>query len=49
MNDDFKKQIAEATPEQQKAILQQLSGTEVGQSYASSIAQSYWNENIKSR
>jgi len=48
MNDDFKKQIAEATPEQQKAILQQLSGTEVGQSYASSIAQSYWNENIKS-
>ena len=45
--DDIKKQIGEATPEQQKAILQQLSGTEVGQSYASNIAQSYWNENIK--
>lgn len=45
--DNIKEQIGQASPEQQKAILQQLSGTEVGQDYASNIAQSYWNENIK--
>ena len=45
--DNIKKQIVEATPEQQESIIQQLSGTESGKSYASSIAQSYWNENIK--
>ena len=45
--DNIKKQIVEATPEQQESIIQQLSGTEAGKFYASSIAQSYWNENIK--
>ena len=45
--DNIKKQITEADPNQQKEIIDLLSGTKVGQDYASNIAQSYWNENIK--
>ena len=45
--DSIKKQLTEGTQEQQKAIIDALAGTEAGKANASTIAKSYWEENIK--
>lgn len=47
--DAIKKQIAEGTAEQHKALIDALAGTETGKANASTIASTYWEENIKKK